>query len=341
MNPQVSDRLDAVLARALEPAPERRFQTAAEFAEALEGAVEPATRAEVSRYVEGLAWVSIREQRAILNEARPEDAAPRAALASEPKPEAELTAPDEDDLTLIPGSIPYPLNTRTDLVSHWAARRPEEATAVEKRPVLTPATPAPAAKQPSAPSIEFAAVGGEVHELPSAPSAPLATPIPAATRISSHASESFQQSRPRVRKMWLWPSAVLVAGLALAFALQFQPRARRAVRDFFLQGQSKSTRVSAPPAPEASMLTGTPHALITPPAPTPTAALTDAQSSERILRLDELPLLSESAKAKQASKAKVRSPRKARKRPAAAAPPSTRAEPSAEPEAEPPIILDP
>jgi serine/threonine-protein kinase len=348
VNPQVSDRLDAVLARALEPAPERRYQTAAEFAEALEAAVEPATRAEVSRYVEGLAWVSIREQRALLNDTRPEDDAPRAARASDPKPDLGMPE-DLDDPTLIPGSVPY-LNAGSDLVSHWAARRPDEPTAVENRRVPTPPAPAstPTAVAMPMPIPALSPLPRAPDEPPRArvpsdprefPSAPRITPVPALqAHVSSRAPQSFNQPAPKAPKAWFWPGVVLTIGLACALTLQLHPRARREIRQLFSVTETR-------PAPAASVVAPPSVALpVSAPsvAPVPPLAAIPSEapkSSERVLRLDELPLQREAEQtepeAKPEAKPRTKKPvKKLRRRPAASTAASTA------PSAEPPITLD-
>ncbi len=63
INPQVSAALDRVLAKAVDPAPARRFQSAAEFSQALQAAARVANSAEIARYLEGVAWSSLDEQR--------------------------------------------------------------------------------------------------------------------------------------------------------------------------------------------------------------------------------------------------------------------------------------
>ena len=64
INPEVSGALTRVVSKALEPTPERRFQSAREFASALKSAARAASPAEVARYLQGVAWASFEEQRA-------------------------------------------------------------------------------------------------------------------------------------------------------------------------------------------------------------------------------------------------------------------------------------
>jgi serine/threonine-protein kinase len=339
VNPQVSGELDAVLARALEPAPERRFQSAAEFAEALEAAVEPATRAEVSRYVEGLAWVSIREQRALLNDTRTDDdgvqrsRAPRTPSAPEILALAQIPE-DLDDPTLIPGSLPY-LAQSSDAVSHWASRRPDEATAVEMRVLATEAPP---------PSLADAASEYD-DQVESAPPPPFkqATPFPAAIAsapVASRAPVSLSEaSAPPRRKLKFWLSCALVAtfGTAAAWGV-LANRAR--VGEVLSQSSQRPA-----PTPKATALAAAARSVSAeaPRLPTPAPSARDADSA-RVLRVDELPLLSASAQPEPAIKAPAprRRPIRYRRKPApvaSAAPVETPPAPTRE--EEPPLRLDP
>lgn len=81
INPRVPKQVDALLARALEPTPERRFQSARAFAEELEALIEPASREDVARYVEGVAWCSIHEQELLLRGSEREALTPRVATS--------------------------------------------------------------------------------------------------------------------------------------------------------------------------------------------------------------------------------------------------------------------
>jgi serine/threonine-protein kinase len=65
-NPRVSPQLDAVVLRALEREPGHRYQTAAEFADALESAVRPARPVEVGQWVRSIASDSIRTRALLL-----------------------------------------------------------------------------------------------------------------------------------------------------------------------------------------------------------------------------------------------------------------------------------
>jgi eukaryotic-like serine/threonine-protein kinase len=66
-NAEVPRSLDEVVFRAIGWLPEERFDTASEFAEELELAVSPASRAEITAYVEKKAAASLRTQRAVLS----------------------------------------------------------------------------------------------------------------------------------------------------------------------------------------------------------------------------------------------------------------------------------
>jgi serine/threonine-protein kinase len=66
-NAEVPRSLDEVVFRALGWLPEERFDTASEFAEELEMAVSPASRAEITAYVEKKAAGALRTQRALLS----------------------------------------------------------------------------------------------------------------------------------------------------------------------------------------------------------------------------------------------------------------------------------
>jgi hypothetical protein len=349
-NPQVSERLDAVLARALEAQPERRFQTAAEFCEALEAAVEPASRLEVSRYVEGLAWVSIRDQRALLNETRPEEESARPAPLRMPV-EAEKTIEDLDEPTLIPGSIPY-LNSGNDLVSHWAARRADEPTAVENRVPKAPLIPksdpglAARAETPLASSLSDATSEREESVSAPRPSANPALVSPAfAARVSSRAPIApADEPQFRTPTNWAWVLGTLGATLIVALLVGFRdsPALRKA---FGREGAHAQTN-AAPVAPRPAPTSAPEQRLVPVPAPpTLAASSASAESSKRVLRLDDLPLVPEAPKAEAEAKPRVRKPpvkwRKRATSPApSAAPVATHTEPAPSPEAEV-IKLDP
>jgi hypothetical protein len=351
-NPQVSERLDAVLSRALEAQPERRFQTAAEFCEALEAAVEPATRLEVSRYVEGLAWVSIRDQRALLNETRPEEESPRPGRLRMPV-EPERTIEDLDEPTLIPGSIPY-LTAGSDLVSHWAARRADEPTSVESRVPKAPPIPKSDPVQAPTPAASLASsLSDAVSEREESSSAPHPGSNPAlvnpafAARISSRAP-TVQADEPNFRSPtnWAWVFGTLAAALVVALVVGF--RNSSTLRSVF--GQEKARAQSgAPVVAPRPPLASVPERPVAPPVQSAVSP-TSAEPSKRVLRLEELPIDRETShetsktKAEAEPKARVRKPVKWRKRaPAAipsAAPTASHSEPAPAPAAET-ITLDP
>jgi serine/threonine-protein kinase len=66
-NMEVSPEFEAVMERALSWSPRRRFETAIQFAEELEAAVAPSTRAEVATWVETRAATRLAVQRKLLN----------------------------------------------------------------------------------------------------------------------------------------------------------------------------------------------------------------------------------------------------------------------------------
>ena len=66
-NAEVPRSLDEVVFRALGWLPEERFETAGEFAEELEMAVSPASRTEITSFVERKATATLRSQRALLS----------------------------------------------------------------------------------------------------------------------------------------------------------------------------------------------------------------------------------------------------------------------------------
>lgn len=339
VNPQVSRELDAVLERALEPAPERRFQSAAEFAEALEAAVEPATRGEVSRYVEGLAWVSIREQRALLNDTRTDDEnAPRARTPSAPEVAKTPMLPempeDLDDPTLIPGSLPY-LAQGADAVSHWASRRPDEPTAVEMRPVPTPP-----------PNLADAVTDDDDAQPATATESVQASAAPSsvnASLLSSRPSAAHEAGGRRRGPLKFWLSCALVTalGAVIAWGL-FDSRAQERLS----QALGQPAAIELAPASSTADVVATPSSVDTsapralpPPAASP--ASDEPETASRVLRLDELPLLSTSATPERVIKAPTsrRRPTKYRRKPAPAAS-AAPVEAAPEPE-EPPITLEP
>jgi serine/threonine protein kinase len=136
-NPRVGRSLDAVLLKALEPTPERRFQTAAEFAQALEAAATFAPRAEVARYVEAVAGASVQEQRSLLGEV-PVEETPTTCVrltsmfreVSEFRP-IQNTVPDEvDEPTAALGQF-LDNERSSEVASHWSSRDANELTAVD------------------------------------------------------------------------------------------------------------------------------------------------------------------------------------------------------------------
>ncbi len=102
----VSAALDAVVARGLARAPDERFATALEMAEALEAAVTPASPRAVSRWVESIASDTLRARRdrVAACEAAPETAPSR---ASEPDDRGARDANDERGVTALSRRAPF------------------------------------------------------------------------------------------------------------------------------------------------------------------------------------------------------------------------------------------
>jgi serine/threonine protein kinase len=94
-NAEVPRSLDEVVFRALGWLPEERFETAAEFAEELEMAVSPASRAEITAYVEKKAAATLKSQRALLSAID----APSGRI-SEPPGGTESDGPDDEKTTV-------------------------------------------------------------------------------------------------------------------------------------------------------------------------------------------------------------------------------------------------
>jgi serine/threonine protein kinase len=98
-NVEVSAELEAVIERALNWSPRRRFETAEQFAEELEAAVSPATRAEVAAYVEEVALAKVAIERAWLSAIQAPygrintPSAPRRTLESERTPRVPRRKP--------------------------------------------------------------------------------------------------------------------------------------------------------------------------------------------------------------------------------------------------------
>lgn len=148
-NAAVPKVLDAVVLRALEHAPERRFATAAEFASALLACLQPATAPEIGHYVQGVAWTALERRRSILANlesgrlalASSPVSRPRSAVVLAVKP-VELEQEEPTHLRVEPPVFELaeitperdatpPAIAAPPVASHWAAREPDESTAVE------------------------------------------------------------------------------------------------------------------------------------------------------------------------------------------------------------------
>jgi serine/threonine protein kinase len=137
VNPRVSRELDAVVQRALEPTPERRFRSARAFADALTAASPPAEARDVAHYVEGVGWAALERQRAIVLDLQSgrvplekpsgtprqgvrsgivgmeleEPTIERGRLFNVAAPQAAATAPiDREELTAVDGPMRAPLS---------------------------------------------------------------------------------------------------------------------------------------------------------------------------------------------------------------------------------------
>jgi hypothetical protein len=285
INPGVPKALDAVVARALEPTPERRFQSAAAFAAELEDLIEPASREDVARYVEGVAWSSIHEQRLLLR--GPEDEPPlplpvsqlwdrsSREAASGPRTSAapRASVSSDEDPTLARGFIfSSGLN---ELKTDWKTREPDEHTKVEG---IRTATPPPAPPTP-APIVE-----PEDTDVDLSP-APL--PHLSHDALGDADLPAFRgDGRNLVRLVW---AALTVAGLALLIAMARTPMGVA----LFAEARELGARVtgkprSATPAPRAAVPAS--HATSAP----ATSALPEPPQAPavRVLTLEELPVVS-------------------------------------------------
>jgi serine/threonine protein kinase len=108
-NMDVSPALEAVMERALSWSLNRRFESAARFAEELEAAVAPSSRAEVGAFVEGAAAAKIAAQRKVLDAI----GAPYGRISTPPTTSRHLEAGTSSSLVRAPSSSnPAPAGSR-------------------------------------------------------------------------------------------------------------------------------------------------------------------------------------------------------------------------------------
>lgn len=287
INPGVPKALDAVLARALEPTPERRFQSALAFAAELEDLIEPASREDVARYVEGVAWSPIHEQRLLLR--GPEDEPPlplpvsqlwersSREAASGPRTSAapRASVSSDEDPTLARGFI-YSSGLN-ELKTDWKTREPDEHTKVEG---IRTATPPPAPPTP-APIIE-----PEDTDVDLSPA-----PLPRLPHDSLGDADvpAFRgDGRNLVRLVW---AALAVAGLALLIAMARTPIGAA----LFAEARELGARVTG--KPRSSTPAPTTAKVAAPAARATNAAAASAlpeppqAPSVRVLTLEELPVV--------------------------------------------------
>jgi eukaryotic-like serine/threonine-protein kinase len=170
LRPEISTELDEVTLQALERDPDRRFQTAQAFADALREAVahvpHPATAKDVGAIVYGVASEAIRAQRESLDRAALAPAQPRSDLP--PKPKKRWPAVVVLIAALIVGgaAVPWaisahqtaapaaagapslPLPARTEAQPQVSAEPPE----TKPQPARTGQTPEPFAAEPTSAS---------------------------------------------------------------------------------------------------------------------------------------------------------------------------------------------
>ncbi|MFZ5893749.1 MAG: serine/threonine protein kinase [Myxococcota bacterium] len=332
-NPRVPAALDAVLSRALEPTPERRFRSAAEFAGELEAILEPAAREEVARYVEGVAWSSIHEQRLFLRGPDEDDEPTPQALVSQlwdrtepqvPTASGPRAAFEPEDPTIQRFYVNPNLG---ELKIDWQSSEADELTKVEglrpaSKPVPTAAaqlraapTPAPVSAAPAS-----ARAATSVRALPTPVQAPLAdasfdsepplnlAPAPTPRFIPGLPRDVAPGVLPPFRSTNRWlPWAlwglfgVSVITLSFAFGRTQYGRELHQRISAALSGASQAER----PVTQTTQAESKPTPLPVPPPaaaapPAQTAVATPAPTtaaSLRVLSLEELPVASSSVPA--------------------------------------------
>lgn len=266
VNPCVPKELDALLARALEPTPERRFQSARAFADELEALIEPASREEVARYVEGVAWSSVHEQQLLLRGTDEEEPTPRVAtsqLCERIEPRAARnrdSSSGEDGPTLARGFFQPP--SLNDLKGEWQSGAPDELTKVDG---VLPASSRPDPEEATDRGLDV----------------PSALPRPAGT--VEYPSGRRQRSAYPHAILW---AALVTAALALAFALSGTTSGKALLRA--LETSFAPEPRPEPPRPPAAMIPASPAP--EPPAPASVGAPAVTAAPSRVLSIDELPV---------------------------------------------------
>jgi serine/threonine-protein kinase len=265
VNPCVPKQLDGVLARALEPTPERRFQSARAFADELESLIEPASREEVARYVEGVAWSAIHEQQLLLRGTDEEEPTPRVATSqlcerSEPRATSARDSSSADDgPTLARGSLQQP--ALNDLKVAWQTGAPDELTKVD-------------GVRASSSRPELEDFTDRDLDAPSAlPRPPGVVEYPSVRRQRSHWSRAF---------LWL---ALAAAASALAFSLSRTTTGRAFWASF---GVVPDPATPHPAPTEVSAQAGS--AALSTPGAASVQATAPVASQVRVLSIDELPV---------------------------------------------------
>jgi serine/threonine-protein kinase len=134
-NMEVSPEFEAVMERALSWSPRRRFETAIQFAEELEAAVAPSTRAEVATFVETRAATRLAVQRKLLNAMD----APYGRISSPPAA-ARRSDPSQPSVTR-EGSNPPPARRGSAMALRLSGMRTAIADAFRRAPWASPKRP--------------------------------------------------------------------------------------------------------------------------------------------------------------------------------------------------------
>ncbi len=284
VNPCVPKQLDGVLARALEPTPERRFQSARAFADELESLIEPASREDVARYVEGVAWSAIHEQQLLLRGTEEEEPTPRVATSqlcerSEPRASARDSSSGDDGPTLARGSFQQPALNGLEVA--WQTGAPDELTKVDG---VRPASSRP----------ELQDFTDRDIEVPSAlPRPPAIVEYPSARRQRSHWSRAL---------LWV---ALAAAASALAFSVSRTTTGRAFWASFGVVPDPEAPRPALTEVNAKPVL-----AALSTPASANVPASAPAASPVRVLSLDELPVAGSQPVEKPTSKQTTRGKRR-------------------------------
>ncbi|MGC4093966.1 MAG: protein kinase [Polyangiaceae bacterium] len=312
-NPQVPAALDAAVARALEPTPARRFPSAAAFTAELEALIPPASREEVARYIEGVAWSSLHEQRLLLRGPGEEEesAVPISQLwdRAERAPSGPRASVDPDDPTLARNYFISP-ERLSELKSDWKARLPDEPTKVDGvRPATAPVAPA----LPPQPLAEANFESEPPPDFSPPPPARLAAPRAPQPFDAQYDDEipHFRGNPERLaRFLWLGFALALIAFVVALARTPYGRALGLEVRE--LASRIVSGKPVARPSAKAVASTLTPAPVTTPAAPTTRVEAPKPVAptpSLRVLSLDELPTAEE---AKSDPKAKDKRARKRR-----------------------------